>query len=54
MKQTVYIFSSGELKRKGNTIFFEKEDGSKKYLPVENTKEVMIFGEVSINKKLLS
>lgn len=53
MMQTVYIFSNGELKRKGNTIFFEKEDSTKKYLPVENTKEVMIFGEVSINKKLL-
>lgn len=53
MKKTLYIFSNGELKRKGNTIFFEKEDGSKKYLPVENTKEFMIFGEVSLNKKLL-
>lgn len=53
MRKTVYIFSNGELKRKGNTLYFEKEDGSKKYLPVENTGEVMIFGEVSLNKKLL-
>jgi len=53
MKKTIYIFSNGELKRKGNTIFFEKEDGSKKYLPVENTNEFMIFGEVTLNKKLI-
>lgn len=53
MKKTIYVFSNGELKRKGNTIFFEREDGSKKYVPVENTGEMMIFGEVSVNKKLL-
>jgi len=53
MKRTIYIFSNGELKRKQNTIYFEKEKGSKKYVPVENTGEIMIFGEVAINKKLL-
>ncbi|HET54129.1 MAG TPA: type I-B CRISPR-associated endonuclease Cas1 [Ignavibacteria bacterium] len=53
MKKTIYIFSNGELKRKQNTIFFENEEGGKKYVPVENTCEMMIFGEVSINKKLL-
>lgn len=53
MKKTLYIFSNGELKRKGNTIFFENEDGAKKYVPVENTGEMLIFGEVTINKKLL-
>lgn len=53
MKKTIYIFSSGELHRKQNTLYFESEEGKKKYIPVENTKEIMIFGEVSINKKLL-
>lgn len=53
MKKTIYVFSNGELKRKGNTIFFETDDGKKKYVPIENTGELMIFGEVSINKKLL-
>jgi len=53
VKKTIYIFSNGELKRKGNTIFFENEDGTKKYVPVENTGEAMIFGEITINKKLL-
>ncbi len=49
---SIYIFSSGELKRKGNTLYFESE-GTKKYVPVENTREILIFGEVSINKKFL-
>jgi len=52
MKKTIYIFSEGELKRKQNTIFFETEEG-KKFIPVENTNEIMIFGEVTLNKKLL-
>jgi CRISPR-associated protein Cas1 len=52
-KKTIYVFSSGELKRKQNTIYFEKPDGTKKFVPVENTGEILIFGEVSINKKLL-
>jgi CRISPR-associated protein Cas1 len=52
MKRTVYIFSNGEIKRKGNTLYFESEEG-KKYIPVEATSELFIFGEVTINKRLL-
>jgi CRISPR-associated protein Cas1 len=52
MKRTIYIFSDGELKRKENTLYFETEEG-KKYIPVENTSEIFIFGEVTINKRLL-
>ena len=52
MKKTIYIFSDGELKRKENTLYFQSEKG-KKYVPVENTKEIMAFGEVTLNKKLL-
>jgi CRISPR-associated protein Cas1 len=52
MKKTIYIFSDGELKRKQNTLYFQSEKG-KKYVPVENTSEIMVFGEVTINKKLL-
>jgi len=52
MKRSIYIFSSGELHRKQNTLYFETEDG-RKYIPVENTAEILVFGEVSLNKKLL-
>ena len=53
MKKTIYIFSNGMLKRKQNTLYFETAEGKRKYVPVENTGEMMIFGEVTINKKLL-
>ena len=52
MKQTIYVFSDGELKRNNNTLYFDGSS-SKKYMPVENIGEMMIFGEVSIGKKLL-
>ncbi len=52
MKKSIYIFSNGEIHRKQNTLYFESERG-RKYIPVENTAELYIFGEVSINKKLL-
>ncbi len=53
MKKPIYIFSNGEIKRKQNTIYFENSDGTKKIIPVENVTELLIFGEVSLNKKLL-
>ncbi|MHB1421126.1 MAG: type I-B CRISPR-associated endonuclease Cas1b [Bacillota bacterium] len=52
MKKTLYIFSSGVLARKDNTLFFETEAG-RRFIPVEDTGEIMIFGEVDVNKKLL-
>ncbi|MHB1128410.1 MAG: type I-B CRISPR-associated endonuclease Cas1b [Bacillota bacterium] len=52
MKKSLYIFSEGELKRKDNTLLLETEAG-KRYLPVEDIKEIMAFGEVSFNKSLL-
>ena len=52
MKETIYVFSNGELKRQANTLYFEGEKG-RKYIPVENVSGLMIFGEVTINKKLM-
>ena len=52
MKKTLYVFSEGELKRKDNTLCFETSAG-KKYLPVEDINEIMVFGEVNFNKSLL-
>ncbi|NLL52513.1 MAG: type I-B CRISPR-associated endonuclease Cas1 [Peptococcaceae bacterium] len=53
MKKTLFIFSNGQLRRKDNTIFFVNEDGEQKYIPVEDTSELMVFGEVDINKRFL-
>jgi len=53
MKQPVYIFSDGKLQRRQNTLSFVDKEGKKKYLPVENTSDIHLFGEVDINKRLL-
>lgn len=53
MSESIYIFTSGELKRKHNTVFFETSDGQKKYLPIENVRELHLFGEVTLNKEFL-
>jgi len=50
--ESVYVFSSGTLRRSQNTIVLETDDG-KKYVPVENVAEIKIFGEVNLNKRLL-
>lgn len=52
MKKTLYIFQNGELKRKDNSLYFESEQG-KKYIPVENTNDIYIFGEVDVSKRFL-
>lgn len=53
MKKPLYIFSSGRLKRKDDTIFFEGDQGVKKFIPIEDTSDIMVFGEVDLNKRFL-
>jgi len=52
MKKPIYIFKSGELHRKDDTIFFENKEG-KKFIPIEQTSEIYVFGEVNATKKFL-
>ncbi|REJ16209.1 MAG: subtype I-B CRISPR-associated endonuclease Cas1 [Caldibacillus debilis] len=52
MKKTLYIFQSGELHRKDNSISFETSEG-RKMLPVEDINDIYIFGEVDATKKFL-
>lgn len=53
MKKTFYIFSSGKFRRKDNTLYFETEQGESRFIPVEDTAEMMVFGEVDVNKRFL-
>lgn len=52
MKKTLYIFSNGELRRKDNSLYFEAE-GQRKFIPVEDTNDIFIFGEVDVTKRFL-
>ena len=49
---TRYIFSMGELKRKDNSIVFKNEKGNF-YIPIQDTRELYCFNEVSFNTKFL-
>lgn len=53
MKQAIHIFSSGALVRQDNTLCFEGAKG-KRFLPIETTGEIHIFGEVDLNVRLLT
>ncbi|MGB9791247.1 MAG: type I-B CRISPR-associated endonuclease Cas1b [Thermacetogeniaceae bacterium] len=52
MNRTYYLFSSGCLRRKDNTLAFETAD-SRRYLPVEDIDHIYCFGELDLNSKLL-
>ncbi len=51
--KTRYIFSSGALNRKDNTLSFRSDNGLT-HLPIEGIKELYLMNEVSLNTKLLS
>jgi CRISPR-associated protein Cas1 len=46
------LFASGCLKRKDNTLCVESEEGTK-YFPINSLRDIIVFGEVDLNKKLL-
>ncbi|NPA34533.1 MAG: type I-B CRISPR-associated endonuclease Cas1 [Chlorobi bacterium] len=52
MSRTLYLFSNGTLKRKDNTLCVITED-KKHYLPVNNINDILIFGEIQLNKRTL-
>ena len=52
MRKIVYLFSDGELSRKDDTLAFKTAEG-RRFIPVEDTGEIMIYGEVNFNKRLL-
>ena len=54
MKQAYYIFNSGTLRRKDNTLRFETQNGDKRDIPIERISELYCFGETNFNSHLLS
>lgn len=53
MERDVFILSSGRLKRKHNTLYLENEKGEQRPLPVEQTGNIHLFGQVDFNTSLL-
>lgn len=52
--EAFYILKDGDLKRKDNNVVITNLDGEEKNLKAEVTDEVYLFGEVSLNTKLLN
>jgi len=52
MKKSIYVFTSGELKREGNTLCLISEE-KKRFIPITNVGEIHIFGEATLNKRFL-
>lgn len=52
MKKSLYVSSEGTLGRQDNTLCFQTEEG-KRFLPIENVKEIFVFSEVDFNKRLI-
>ena len=53
MDKSYYIFSSGTLKRKDNTLCLIKSSGEKAYIPIENVYDLYVFSDININSDFL-
>lgn len=58
MAESYYIFKSGRLRRRQNTLYLEcpLEDGkgvSRRPIPIENVRDLYLFGEIDLNTKVL-
>ena len=53
MEQSYYIFTSGELHKKDNSLVLVTEN-QKKYIPIERVYDLYVFSNLTINSTLLS
>ena len=54
MKQPYYLYTSGKLQRKDNTLEIVYKDGTKKSIPVERASDLYIMSEFEFNTSLLN
>lgn len=58
MPQSYYIFRSGRLRRRENTLYLEQEredsHATRQPIPIENVRDLYLFAEIDLNTKLLS
>ncbi len=54
MSESFYLFSDGELKRKDNVLRMTAPDGNFKDIKINMTRDIYLFGEVSLNTKALN
>lgn len=50
VKQSLYIYNSGDLKRKDNTLRFTNYEGEKRDVPIERISDIYVMSETSLDK----
>lgn len=54
MRQSLYIYNSGDLKRKDNTLRFTNYDGEKRDVPIERISDIYVMSEMTFNTAFLN
>ncbi len=54
MKQSYYLYKSGRLQRKDNTLEIVYKDATKKVIPVERVDDIYVMTEFDLNTSLLN
>ena len=54
MKQSYYLYRSGKIQRKDNTLEIVYKDGSKKAIPIERVNDIYVMTEFDFNTTLLN
>lgn len=54
MGQNFYVYNSGDLKRKDNTLRFTSYDGEKKDIPIERIDEIYVMSEMTFNTAFIN
>jgi len=54
MKKSFYIYNSGDLKRKDNTLQFTTYEGEKKDIPIERISDIYVMAEMSFNTAFIN
>lgn len=54
MKQSLYIYNNGDLKRKDNTLQFTTYEGEKRDLPIERISDIYVMSEMTFNTPFIN
>ena len=54
MKQSLYIYNHGDIKRKDNTLCFTNYEGEKRDVPIEHISDIYVMSEMSFNTTFLN
>lgn len=54
MKQSYYIYNSGDLQRKDNTLRFTSYEGEKRNIPVERISDIYVMTEMTFNTAFIN